>query len=93
MIVALIKPGGSAKLDLPTSDWARAQGMYSHGLGRLFVALYRHTGLKFAYFMPERGEVPRILCSSKLVKRLEVDYGREGKEVIWIDCQDLPKVT
>ena len=84
IIVLLLKPGGVAWLDIPTSDWARAHSRHEHWLRKLGFFVYANTGLKLCHFMPERGKVLRLLSRNPVIRRLDVNYSEPDHERIWL---------
>lgn len=85
IVFRLVKPGGSAWLDIPTAAWQRVnQGKKAGFLLKMAWAIYRHTGLKIVYSMPEGGNICRLFCRYDSLKRLEFDLVNEAKELLWL---------
>ena len=87
LVCDLVKPGGSAWLDIPTADWWRTQGGPHSWREKLLSEVYRVTDVKLAYFMPERGKVSRLISSHPGIQHIEVDWSVPGKELVWFTRQ------
>src|ERR1035437_1408983 len=75
LIIKLIRPGGVAWIYSNTADWQqKKRGSDSGFVTRILGAVYRHTGIKFLYFMPPRGLVSSLFLRRNCVSHLEVDY-------------------
>ncbi len=84
LVIHLLKPGGSAWLDIPTADGARSRSAYAHWAIRAQFAFYGLTGIKLRHFMPERGKILSLLARNPSVARIEADYSKPGSERIWL---------
>ena len=86
LIFSIIKPGGAAWIDIPTSAWSQAnqcrKGHLAGLANGLFYKIYKHTGIKFAYLMPEPGKITKLFCQYDMA-HLEVDQETLEKELVF----------